>query len=200
MKMLKTYKGKRANYFRDRFRYDHKTGKLYWLERPRSDFKHDGWHTRFNRDYAGRETGTVLSRVIDKNSGMVDVLGLVLTINRKMYYVHRIIFLMEYGEVPKIIDHLDINPLNNKLPNLEASTRSKNGMNSRKRRGATSDYKGVSRQKLRNNWRSQIQENGKLIWIGVFDCEIEAAKAYDKAALQYRGKSAVLNFPVNGHY
>ena len=37
--------------------------------------------------------------------------------------------------------------------------------------------------------------NGKKIWVGRFDNEIDAAKAYDETARKYHGEFARLNFP-----
>jgi hypothetical protein len=44
----------------------------------------------------------------------------------------------------------------------------------------------------------RVTENKKRINIGVFENEIEAARAYDKRILAHRGKDAKLNFPKKG--
>jgi hypothetical protein len=46
-----------------------------------------------------------------------------------------------------------------------------------------------------NRWRARIRVNGKRISLGLFKDEIEAAKAYDRAARKYHGEFASLNFP-----
>ena len=43
-------------------------------------------------------------------------------------------------------------------------------------------------------WRAAIRENGRSRHIGCFEDEVEAAKAYDKAAEKYHGEFATLNF------
>ena len=45
-----------------------------------------------------------------------------------------------------------------------------------------------------------IGYNWKNIWLGRFDNEIEAAKAYDAAAKKYHGEFARLNFSQRSEY
>lgn len=56
-----------------------------------------------------------------------------------------------------------------------------------------SEYIGVSYDKNTNKWQSIIRHNGKLIRIGRYDDEIEAAKAYNQKAYELRGDDAKLN-------
>lgn len=95
------------------------------------------------------------------------------------------------------IDHIDRNGLNNRRENLRAATAKQNRRNSRKyqrSRGTSSSYKGVSWHAARNKWQAHIKYN-KSKFLGRFDSEIEAAKAYDKAARELFGEYARLNFP-----
>lgn len=57
-----------------------------------------------------------------------------------------------------------------------------------------SKYKGVC-QTRNNAWRTIIYKNGSQIYVGVYDNEYDAAKAYDLRSTEYFGKNAYLNFP-----
>lgn len=86
-------------------------------------------------------------------------------------------------------DHIDGNGLNDTRDNLRVATKAQNNRNSSKRRG-TSQYKGVYWDKARNKWRASIAINGVPKFLGRFDDELEAHKAYCEAADKYFGKFA----------
>ncbi len=96
----------------------------------------------------------------------------------------------------KKVDHRNNDGLDNRKENLRLATNSENNKNRRKMKGKfTSKYKGAFWDKRRKCWVARIYVNGKLIHIGSFKNEIEAAKAYDAAARKYHGEFAKLNFP-----
>ena len=87
-------------------------------------------------------------------------------------------------------DHIDHDTLNNQKHNLRICTHHQNHMNINSFR----KFKGVRYRKDRKCFQSYIAPNGKQIYLGSFDSEIDAAKAYDNAALKYFGEFANLNF------
>lgn len=110
---------------------------------------------------------------------------------RKLHYMHCL--LVTGAE----IDHIDGNPLNNQRSNLRAVTRTQNNANRRvdgnKTATTTSQYKGVCWNKGKQNWHTQIKYLRHKYHIGYFHNEIDAAKAYNEAAIRFFGEFARIN-------
>jgi len=100
-----------------------------------------------------------------------------------------------------LADHRNHHTLDNRKSNLRPATYVENGRNRRKvtKRNKSSKYKGVSFHKSKKRWRAVISYQGRSIQLGEFKTELEAAKAYDKAAKFHFGEFACLNLPHEGH-
>ena len=92
----------------------------------------------------------------------------------KEYYVHRIIFAMHHGYMPKFIDHIDNNKSNNRIENLREATHSENQWNHKLRSDNKSGVKGVSWASRDQRWKAQCYVNGKSHQLGYFKDLTEA--------------------------
>jgi hypothetical protein len=102
------------------------------------------------------------------------------------------------------VDHKNHNKLDNRKTNLRICTRAENSKNLRKSPNRSSRFKGVSyslpsqgmtSKALLKPWAATITSDGISYHLRAYPTEEEAALVYDKAAKQYHGKFACLNFP-----
>lgn len=91
------------------------------------------------------------------------------------------------------VDHINRNSLDNRRCNLRLATRSQNEANKPPKRDRR--FKGVYWRKDNHLWRALIRVHGRLYSLGQFTTEIDAARAYDAAAVEAFGEFAFLNFP-----
>ena len=134
------------------------------------------------RGHAGRKYVARCVRTL-KSGGCTDI------------KLHRAVLNAAPGQ---LVDHINHDRLDNRRSNLRFCTSAQNSCNLLKRKNpCTSVYKGVSVELTRTGqkrYKSQIAFSYKKYHLGCFESEIEAAKAYDIAALNLHGEFAWLNF------
>lgn len=111
---------------------------------------------------------------------------------RRKIYMHRLIMGLSFGD-KRFVDHVNHNGLDNRRCNLRICSNAQNQYNQLAGTG-TSRFKGVCWFKALGKWHAQIKLNYRTLHVGYFDDEIEAARAYDNAAIFYYGPFALLNF------
>lgn len=139
------------------FDYDEKTGKLFWKIRPTTNV--------FIGDEAGRthDHGYTLIKTIRLNT-------------KKSFFRHHIIWFLENGEWPKILDHINGDTTDDRIQNLRQSTFRKNQQNRIEHRNGR--LPGTFQTKS-GRWRACASiPNRKLHHLGTFDTEKEAHEKY----------------------
>lgn len=113
--------------------------------------------------------------------------------------MQRIIMTLRQGDLGRqVVDHENHDLLDNTDGNLRVCTRRNNGRNRQKSGAATkSRYKGVrpAPGTEGRRWQARIRVDYRLLNLGCFGSEREAAEAYDMAALRHFGEFACLNLP-----
>lgn len=161
---------------RELLSYDPDTGLLTWKYRNRKWFKNEGSSKSWNSRHAGKGAFTA-----PHNGGYK--CG---RIFRKAYLAHRVAYAIHYGEWPEYeIDHLNGDRSDNRLTNLRAVSSKENSRNSSKRKNNTSGFTGVSWCKQLNKWGSHIRIDRKTLWLGRFDCKLDAIAARINANKKY---------------
>lgn len=106
--------------------------------------------------------------------------------------MHRLI--MGYPPHPLVVDHINHDGLDNRRSNLRVITKQQNQWNRRSVRNSSSKYLGVSKNKKTGKYTASIGlGNLKVLKLGDFDNELDAAKAYNERAKYLRGEFANLN-------
>ena len=125
------------------------------------------------------------NKIKGKAAGCLDGKGyLQVKINNILHKNHRIIYLMKNGNLPKNLDHIDGNPLNNKIENLRPCTISQNTMNSKISARNKSGIKGVEWHKRLKKWVVRIQVDGIRKYFGSYN-DIDYAK-FVADAMRYK--------------
>jgi hypothetical protein len=141
--------------------YDPETGVFTWL-------------ISSGRVRAGQRAG-----VASKGYWMISV-------DKRIYKGHRLAFLYIHGFIPRLIDHINRDGLDNRIVNLRECTQSQNIINSKGWKNSSSGHTGV--QKERDKWKATIKKDGKHIRIGVFFTIEEARAARKKKELELFGE------------
>ena len=91
-----------------------------------------------------------------------------------------------------MVDHVHGNKLDCRRSQMRVCTHQQNLQNSAISKNNTTGYKGVSKTKS-GKYCAKITVNKKAVNLGEYKTAIEAARAYDIAAIQYFGDFARLN-------
>lgn len=97
-----------------------------------------------------------------------------------------------------LIDHASGDGLDNRRANLRVCGNQQNQGNRRAQQEGSSVYKGVHWHRRLHRWRSGIVVNGRPVYLGIYETEVDAALAYDAAARIRHGEYAAVNFPDPG--
>ena len=162
-------------YIQSRFDYCAVAGHLTWLPVPVARLhEHGRWNTR----YAGKVAGTI--RRADGYR--------VVSIDGKIYLIHRIIWLHVHGELlipDQQIDHINGDPLDNRLVNLRVVNRQENGRNAKRPKSNKSGVVGVGWHKANQKWQAYIKVSKKSIHLGVFTDFDQAVKVRKAAEIKH---------------
>ena len=108
---------------------------------------------------------------------------------RSNFKAHRLAWFYTFGKWPRaLIDHINMNSLDNRICNLREATYSENSQNARAKSTNTSGFKGVYYSKEWRRWFASICINGKIKFLGYHPTPEEASVAYNKAAKEMFGK------------
>jgi hypothetical protein len=130
---------------------------------------------------------TISNRVRGSIAGTVWKNGYrVITIDRKHYKAHRLIWFYMTGKWPHIVDHINLDKTDNRWCNLRECTQAQNQYNSKARNKL--GVKGVEIDG--RQFRAKATFNKKFYHLGLFPTLEEAANAYKQFARNHHGEYA----------
>jgi hypothetical protein len=140
---------------------------FYWLPRPRSYFSDLASFRSFNARHADKKAA--IKQQLNGYNGI--------RIDHALILVHRMIWVLYYGEWPKHeLDHIDGDKANNAISNLRDVTKSGNMRNQNLRCDSTSGFPGVHfcKDKASRPWVARIGVGGTWKTLGYFSTKEEA--------------------------
>ncbi len=144
-----------------------------------------------------KNTGEFTWRISRKSAkrgdkaGSLNTIGyLTIRVNYKLYYGHRLAWLIVKGVWPARLDHKNLDKSDNRFSNLRLASHRENHGNTPKYKNNTSGIKGVSRNNQKNAWDAYITIYGRKKHLGRFDKKEDASLAYQKAAKEHFGEFA----------
>lgn len=108
----------------------------------------------------------------------------------KHHLAHRMAWLYVYGECPRVIDHINGDPSDNRIKNLRPASFSQNRANSLPNSNSRHGAKGVHLSRTGKRWRAKISINKRTVHLGTFPTKEQAATAYLAAARDHYGDFA----------
>lgn len=137
------------------------------------------WKESYRRRVKGSQIGTLHSQGYREAS-----------LNSRRYLVHTLVFAYHHGYLPKMVDHIDGNKLNNRIENLRECTHRENGYNSKRRTDNTSGHKNVSWSKTAKKWGVRMKINKVYTNLGFYDDFDLACLVADEARSKYHKEFA----------
>lgn len=163
-----------ASTLRAMFSYDPTSGSLAWRTRPEADFVSEGAWKIWNVRFAGKPAGGL------NNYGYIRV-----AIGGRRFLAHRIIWLIQTGELPDDVNHINGIHDDNRWANLRSVSYGDRSKNACKRSDNSSGITGVSWFKALEQWRAYVTVCGRHLHLGYFDKIDDAIAARDKARREH---------------
>jgi hypothetical protein len=84
------------------------------------------------------------------------------SINKKCYLIHRLIYLYHHGVLPEYIDHINYDHTDNRIENLRAATWAENNQNRTHQSNSSTGIKGLYYREDINKWVGQVMKDKVL--------------------------------------
>ena len=121
----------------------------------------------------------------------------VLNVDGKQCLLHRLVYIYHFDYTPKCIDHIDGNPSNNSIENLQDITLSQNQSKKKLQKNNTSGFVGVTWNKAYGRWTAKIKKNGKTIFLGNYKSFDGAKNSRIQAENKYFGEHTQVDREVS---